>query len=95
MTISMTMPQARRRRCTVDGAEVRLSPTQARILEHLLIMRGRPVSVTDMIEVAYPDPDDSPDEEIAVLKIHVHNLRKKIGWGIINTRHGFGWEIAR
>lgn len=61
MSVSMTVPQMKRRECTVDGETVRLTPKMERVVSLLLMRRGHIVPCSDLIEYVYPDPETQPE----------------------------------
>jgi two-component system KDP operon response regulator KdpE len=64
-----------RRRVTVEGQEVRLTPTELAILELLASHSGRPVTIRQIIgRVWHGAPGTTPD----AVRVHVGSLRKKI-----------------
>lgn len=72
--------------------EIQLSPIEMRILELLILKRGKTLSAMEMYESVW----GSHDEDITfsdALKVHMSRLRKKIGEEIIKTIPGFGYII--
>jgi two-component system KDP operon response regulator KdpE len=64
-----------RRRVTVEGREVRLTPTELAILELLASHAGKPVTIRQIIgRVWHGAPGTTPD----AVRVHVGSLRKKI-----------------
>ena len=64
-----------RRLVSVDGNEVRLTPTEFSILEFLASRAGRPVTIRQIIgRVWHGAPGTTPD----AVRVHVGSLRKKI-----------------
>lgn len=59
--ITMTWPQYRRRQCSVGNWIVKLSPTETELLSTLLIRYPNPVTITELVEAVYPDPDAEPE----------------------------------
>lgn len=90
--VSMTWPQYQRSECSVDGEVVLLSPTQVAILSALLMRRGDVLSAQDLIEQAYPDPNDAPAWEGSALKAHMCHLRRRIG-DAVRTECGRGYFV--
>ena len=88
-----------RREVRVEGSPVDLTPTEFEILSCLLNNSGRALSYRSLMRQVqgYGCP---PDEVRKLLKVHVHNLRKKIEAvpekpaHILNVR-GFGYLFER
>lgn len=74
------------------GRVVRFSPRERAILEALIERAGRPVSKRELRERLYglqePSVLGNPVE------VHIHNLRAKLGDGVIRTARGLGYFIA-
>jgi len=68
-----------------------LSPRERAILDALLERPGRPVSRRQLRERLYGE------KEALVLgnpvEVHIHNLRRKLGAGVIMTQRGLGYFI--
>lgn len=79
-----------RRRVTRDGQEVELTAREYSLLEYLLVHRGEVVSRSDLYEHLFDETDNSLSN---LLDVHVSNLRKKLGSGLIATRRGHGYCI--
>lgn len=78
----------------VDGEERHLTPVEFRILGALARDPGRTVSLGTLAAVVY-DMADIHDMEIAALiKVHMLNIRKKVGKERIVTVRGFGYKLA-
>ncbi|WP_294043432.1 winged helix-turn-helix domain-containing protein, partial [Thiolapillus sp.] len=63
----------------------------AKVLRCLMENRGRVISRRRLEETVY-----GWDAEIGsnALEVHVHNLRKKLGQGLIKTVRGLGYRIG-
>ena len=69
---------------------VSLTAQEYRLLEALALNGGRPVSRHELGErLSGPGHDRSN-----VVKVHIHNLRSKLGADRILTRRGFGYLLA-
>lgn len=92
--VSMTLPQYRRHECTIDGVPKHLTTAQAELLAALLV-RGpdRPLPVSEIFGLLWPDPDREPDTAHKVIQVYVSCLRE-IG-ALIIGRNGFGYTIPR
>ncbi|MFD0674742.1 response regulator transcription factor [Cohnella sp. GCM10027633] len=60
---------------TVDGEEVRTTPTEFKILELLMSNKGRVFSIDEIYEKVWKDPAHNADNIVAV---HVRRIREKI-----------------
>jgi DNA-binding response OmpR family regulator len=75
----------------VNGAPVRLSPLEYRLLNYLVHHPGRPVAAGEIAEHLYGLAEQIDVNSIEAL---VTRLRKKLGSGVIETRRGFGYLLA-
>jgi two-component system response regulator RegX3 len=88
-----------RRDVRVQGRPVELTPTEFEILRCLLNNAGRALSYRSLVRQVQ-GYDCPPDEARRLLKVHIHNLRKKIEpvpekpAHILNVR-GFGYLFER
>ncbi len=78
------------RRVTLDGHPVELTAREYCLLEFLAMHRGETVTRTALYEHLFDENDDSLSN---LLDVHVSNLRKKLGHGLIATRRGHGYCI--
>ncbi|OCT16209.1 DNA-binding response regulator [Paenibacillus pectinilyticus] len=60
---------------TVDGEDVRMTPTEFKILELLMVNKGRVFSIDDIYEKVWKDPSFHAENTVAV---HVRRIREKI-----------------
>lgn len=60
---------------TVDGEDVRMTPTEFKILELLMVNKGRVFSIDDIYEKVWKDPAFNAENTVAV---HVRRIREKI-----------------
>lgn len=90
--VAMTVPQARRHCCTIDGRVVRLSPQLAALLAHLLVAGPhRFAGFDELVAVLWPDPDRQPLGAAAVIRTGVTMLR---GRGVVvENHHGRGYRL--
>lgn len=81
-------PQSHR----VSRAEtpIALSPKEFSLLYELATHKGRILSKDQLTELIYGWSDDPDSNSI---EVHIHNLRKKIGAGIVETVRGVGYRI--
>ena len=73
------------------GEEIRLSPKEFSILLELCAHRGRILSKDQLTELVYGWSEDLESNSI---EVHVHNLRKKVGPGIVDTVRGVGYRVS-
>ena len=69
-----------------------LSPREQAILEALLERPGRPISRMQLRERLYGEKE----REVLgnPIEVHIHNLRTKLGRGVIRTVRGLGYFIV-
>lgn len=88
MNISMTYPQLLRNECTMDGSVIQMTPIMCRVLERLLLRRNTLVPWDEVIEAAYPNPDEEPESARDCIKVIISRHRAlRIA---IETRWGSG-----
>ncbi len=73
-----------RRAVTVDGREVRLTPTELAILELLATHAGRPVTLRQIIGTVWKG---APATTADTVRVHVGSLRRKIEPDAANPRY--------
>lgn len=84
---------------SVKGEPVKLTASEFRLLSCLASNPGRVLSSHSLVREVQ-GYDCSPQEAQGIIKVHVHNLRKKMGLGskksphILNVR-GFGYMFER
>ena len=76
---------------TLDGAPLRLSPLEFRLLDCLAHNPDRPVSAGELAEHLYGADDGADANAIEAL---VARLRRKVGPEVIVTHRGFGYRLA-
>lgn len=85
----MTVPMMERGEVAVT---VPLSPTESRLMAALIVNRTRYLTVADLIECVWPNPDAAPEWEHGFVKLMLHRLRRK---GIlIENVIGIGYRLA-
>jgi two-component system response regulator QseB len=77
-------------RVFLDEVELKLSPKEFMILAELASHRGKTLSKEQLMRLVYGWQEDLESNS---LEVHMHNLRKKIGNGIIHTVRGIGYRI--
>src|ERR1700722_2452308 len=82
---------ARAGRVTVDGAIVKLTSHEYRLLSYLMHHAGRIVSRTEIVEHLY---DQDFDRDSNTIEGFVGRLRKKLGVDIIQTLRGLGYLVG-
>ena len=75
-------------RVVVDGAPVKLTSHEYRLLAYLLHHSGRVISRTEIIEHLY---DQDFDRDSNTVEVFVGRLRKKLGVDLIQTVRGMGY----
>jgi two-component system OmpR family response regulator len=82
---------ARFARVTLDGAPVKLTSHEFRVLSYLMHHRGRVVSQTELTEHIYAQDFDRDSNTVEVF---VARLRRKLGAAFIETVRGLGYRIG-
>lgn len=80
------------RRVTRSGVETPVTAREFAILIALARRPGHTLSVDQLRESLYGFADDIDSNAV---EVHVHNLRRKLGRGIVETVRGFGYRIGR
>ena len=78
------------RRVTKAGKAETLTGREYALLEYLAHRRGAVVTRAELYEHLF---DENEDTLSNLLEVHVCNLRRKLGNGLIHTRRGMGYEI--
>ena len=78
-------------RVVVDGAAVKLTSHEYRLLAYLMHHSGRVVSRSEIIEHLY---DQDFDRNSNTIEVFVGRLRKKLGVDLIQTVRGLGYMAA-
>jgi two-component system OmpR family response regulator len=78
-------------RVVVDGAPVKLTSHEYRLLAYLMHHAGRVISRTEIVEHLY---DQDFDRDSNTIEVFVGRLRKKLGVDVIQTVRGLGYLIA-
>ena len=77
-------------RVTVDGAPVKLTSHEFRVLSYLMHHRGRIVSQSELTEHIY---SQGFDRDSNTVEVFVARLRRKLGGSLIETVRGMGYRI--
>jgi two-component system, OmpR family, response regulator len=84
------MLDQRRARVTLDGAPVKLTSHEFRVLSYLMHHRGRIVSQAEIVEHIYAQDFDRDSNTVEVF---IGRLRRKLGASLIETVRGLGYRI--
>jgi two-component system OmpR family response regulator len=82
---------ARTSRVTVDGAPIKLTSHEYRLLSYLMHHQGRVVSRTELVEHLY---DQDFDRDSNTIEVFVGRLRKKLPSDLIETVRGLGYCLG-
>jgi two-component system, OmpR family, response regulator len=83
--------EPRAARVTVDGAPVKLTSHEFRLLSYLMHQRGRVVSQSELTEHLYAQDFDRDSNTVEVF---VARLRRKLGSSYIETVRGLGYRMG-
>ena len=78
-------------RVTLEGAAVKLTTHEYRVLSYLMHHRGRLVTQTELAEHIYAQ---DADRDSNTVEVFIARLRRKIGAGLIETVRGLGYRMA-
>jgi two-component system, OmpR family, response regulator len=78
-------------RATLDGAPLKLTSHEFRLLSYLMHHAGEIVSRSELIEHMY---DQDFDRDSNTIEVFVGRLRRKIGNDMIETVRGLGYRMA-
>lgn len=79
-------------RVTVDGAPLKLTSHEFRLLSYLMHHMGEVISRTELVEHLY---DQDFDRDSNTIEVFVGRLRKKMGIDLIETVRGMGYRIKQ
>ncbi len=77
-------------RVVVDGAPIKLTSHEYRLLAYLMHHAGRVISRSEIIEHMY---DQDFDRDSNTIEVFVGRLRKKLGVELIQTVRGLGYIV--
>jgi two-component system, OmpR family, response regulator len=77
-------------RVSVDGAPVKLTAHEFRVLSYLMHQRGRVVSQGELVEHIYAQ---DLDRDSNTVEVFVARLRRKLGAEVIETVRGLGYRM--
>jgi two-component system, OmpR family, response regulator len=75
---------------TLDGAPVKLTSHEFRVLSYLMHHRGRVVSQSELTEHIYAE---SADRNSNTVEVFIARLRRKLGASLIETVRGLGYRM--
>ena len=78
-------------RVTLDGAQVKLTSHEYKVLTYLMHHQDQVVSRTELTEHIY---DQDFDRDSNTIEVFVGRLRRKIGNGLIETVRGLGYRLS-
>ena len=78
-------------RVTLDGAAVRLTGHEYKLLAYMAHHRGKVLSRTELIEHIY---DQDFDRDSNTIEVFIGRLRRKLGADLIHTVRGIGYRLA-
>ena len=90
MKIGKLTLDTRRMQAVVEGAPVRVSPLEYRLLDYLAHHVERVISASELAEHLYGVADITGANAIEAL---VSRLRRKLGPDVIKTQRGFGYLL--
>ena len=79
-------------RVTCNGAQVKLTSHEFRLLAYLMHHNGRVVSRTELVEHLY---DQDFDRDSNTIEVFIGRLRKKIPVDVIQTVRGLGYRLSQ
>jgi DNA-binding response OmpR family regulator len=92
--ITMTWPQYRRSQCSIGDWTVDLSPIEAELLSTLLLRYPNPVTINELVDIVYPDPDSEPDYPEGQIVQRMMHLARKIGtFRLDNCGRSIGYRL--
>lgn len=78
-------------RVTLDGAQVKLTAHEYKVLSYLMHHRDQVVSRTELTEHIY---DQEFDRDSNTIEVFIGRLRRKIGSNLIETVRGLGYRLT-
>ena len=78
------------RQVTLNGGAVALTAREYSLVEFLAMHRGEVITRSQLYDHLFDETDTSLSN---LLDVHVSNVRKKLGFGFIETRRGHGYCI--
>ena len=81
----------RNSRVSVDGAPIKLTAQEFKLLSYLMHHEGKVISRTELTEHIY---DQDFDKDSNTIEVFVNRIRKKLGVPVIQTVRGLGYRLA-
>ena len=91
LTCGTVVLDTRAGRVTVDGAPIKLTAHEFKVLSYLMHHRDKVVSRTELTEHIY---DQDFDKDSNTIEVFVGRLRKKIPTNVIETVRGLGYRLV-
>jgi len=91
LTIGRVSLDTRGAQVTVDGAPIKLTSHEFRVLSYLMHHQGRVVSQAELTEHIYAQAFDRDSNTVEVF---IARLRRKLGASFIETVRGLGYRVA-
>jgi len=79
-------------RVTCDGAQIKLTSHEYRLLAYLMHHSGRVVSRSELVEHLY---EQDFDRDSNTIEVFIGRLRKKLPADVIETVRGLGYRMSR
>ena len=76
---------------TVNGAVVKLTSLEYRLLAYLMHHQGKVVSRTELVEHLY---DQDFDRDSNTIEVFIGRIRRKLGVNVIETMRGLGYRLS-
>jgi DNA-binding winged helix-turn-helix (wHTH) protein len=93
--ITMTWPQYLRHQCRIGDFIISLSPMETELLSTLLIRYPGPVTIRELIEIVYDDPEQEPEWAESTVYGAIRQLAHKIGKFRIETTCRLGYRLCQ
>ena len=77
-------------RASVNGAPLRLTSLEYRLLHYMMMHQGRVIGRTELVEHLY---DQDFDRDSNTIEVFIGRLRKKLGADRIETVRGLGYRL--
>ena len=91
LTIGRVSLDTRGAQVTVDGAPIKLTSHEFRVISYLMHHQGRVVSQAELTEHIYAQAFDRDSNTVEVF---IARLRRKLGASFIETVRGLGYRVA-
>ena len=85
------MVDTRTSRVTINGAAVKLTSLEYRLIEYLIHHQDRIISRTELVKHLY---DQDFDRDSNTIEVFVGRLRRKLGKDMIETVRGLGYRLT-